>query len=267
MNDFLTSMLSLLVVATLVALIAHRLKLPYTVGLVLAGIALAVSPFQAGLTLTQSIIYEIILPPLLFEAAINIQWKDLRLDALPILTLALPGTLISAAFVTAALHFGLGWPMPPALMFGVLIAATDPVAVIAMFKDNGVRGRLRLLVESESLLNDGVAAVLFALALVWVQAAGQAHVSVGQIGGLLLVTVGGGILAGALCAGVAILLVCAAPRIIWWRAPSPPCWPIAPSCWPSIFTARACWPRSQPGCCWAISGWPRPKPASPAWSA
>lgn len=207
MNDFLTSMLSLLVVATLVALIAHRLKLPYTVGLVLAGIALAVSPFQAGLTLTQSIIYEIILPPLLFEAAINIQWKDLRLDALPILTLALPGTLISAAFVTAALHFGLGWPLPPALMFGVLIAATDPVAVIAMFKDNGVRGRLRLLVESESLLNDGVAAVLFALALVWVQAAGQAHVSVGQIGGLLLVTVGGGILAGALCAGVAILLV------------------------------------------------------------
>ncbi|WBO60166.1 cation:proton antiporter [Acidocella sp. MX-AZ03] len=89
----------------------------------------------------------------------------------------------------------------------MLIAATDPVAVIAMFKDNGVRGRLRLLVESESLLNDGVAAVLFALALVWVQAAGQAHVGVGQIGGLLLVTVGGGILAGALCAGVAILLV------------------------------------------------------------
>ena len=57
-------------------------------------------------------------------------------------------------------------------MFGVLIAATDPVAIIAMFKDNGVHGRVRLLVESESLFNDGVAAVLFVLVLAWAQAAG-----------------------------------------------------------------------------------------------
>ena len=61
--------------------------------------------------------------------------------------------------------FGLSWPVAPALLFGVLIAATDPVAVIAMFKDNGIEGRLRLLVESESLFNDGVAAVLFSLVL------------------------------------------------------------------------------------------------------
>ena len=58
-------------------------------------------------------------------------------------------------------------------MFGVLIAATDPVAVIAMFKDTGVKGRLRLLVESESLFNDGVAAVLFGFVLTWAQASGN----------------------------------------------------------------------------------------------
>ena len=52
-------------------------------------------------------------------------------------------------------------------MFGILIAATDPVAVIAMFKDNHITGRLRLLTESEALFNDGVAAVLFTLALDW----------------------------------------------------------------------------------------------------
>ena len=68
------------------------------------------------------------------------------------------------------MHF-LGWPAAPALVFSVLIAATDPIAVIAMFKDTGIKGRLRLLVESESLFNDGVAAVLFALALTWAQAA------------------------------------------------------------------------------------------------
>jgi monovalent cation:H+ antiporter, CPA1 family len=206
MNDFLTPMIALMIVAIAVALIAHRLRLPYTVGLVIAGIVLALSPVQVGLVLTHNIIFEIILPPLLFEAAINIQWKDLRQDAVPILILAIPGTMLAAILVTLAFHFGWGWRLQPALMFGVLIAATDPVAVIAMFKDNGVHGRLRLLVESESLLNDGVAAVLFALVLAWVQASGQAHPSTGQIVSLLTITVGGGIVAGAVCAGLAIML-------------------------------------------------------------
>ncbi|MDE2240556.1 MAG: sodium:proton antiporter [Rhodospirillales bacterium] len=207
MNDFLTSMIDLMIVAIAVALIARRLRLPYTVGLVVAGIGLAFSPIHLGVVLTQNIIFEIILPPLLFEAAINIQWKDLRQDALPILTLAILGTMIAATVVTAACHVLMKWPLQPALMFGVLIAATDPVAVIAMFKDNGVHGRLRVLVESESLLNDGVAAVLFALVLAWVQASGQVHLGPGQVARMLSITVGGGILAGAACAGLAIVLV------------------------------------------------------------
>jgi CPA1 family monovalent cation:H+ antiporter len=207
MNEFLTSMIDLMIVAIAVALVARRLRLPYTVGLVVAGIGLALSPINPGLVLTHNVIFELILPPLLFEAAINIQWKELQQDALPILTLAIVGTLLAATAVTLAFHFLLGWPLKPAMMFGVLIAATDPVAVIAMFKDNGVHGRLRLLVESESLLNDGVAAVLFALVLAWVQASGQAHLGTGQIAGLLAVTVGGGIVTGAVCAGLAIMLI------------------------------------------------------------
>ncbi len=207
MNDFLASMIDLMIVAIAVALIARKLRLPYTVGLVAAGIGLAFSPVHTGVVLTRNIIFEVILPPLLFEAALNIRWKDLRQDALPVLTLAIPGTLISAIFIAVASHVLLKWPLQPSVMFGVLIAATDPVAVIAMFKDNGVHGRLRLLVESESLLNDGVAAVLFALVLAWVQASGQGHPGPGQVAGLLAVTVGGGILSGAVCAGVAILLV------------------------------------------------------------
>ncbi|MDE1896788.1 MAG: sodium:proton antiporter [Rhodospirillales bacterium] len=207
MNDLLTSMIDLMIVAIAVALIARKLRLPYTVGLVAAGIGLAFSPVHTGVVLTRNIIFEIILPPLLFEAALNIRWKDLKQDALPVLTLAIPGTLISAIFIAVAAHVLLKWPLQPAVMFGVLIAATDPVAVIAMFKDNGVHGRLRLLVESESLLNDGVAAVLFALVLAWVQASGQGHPGPVQVAGLLSVTVGGGIISGAVCAGVAIILL------------------------------------------------------------
>ncbi|MDE1906213.1 MAG: sodium:proton antiporter [Rhodospirillales bacterium] len=207
MNDLLTSMIDLMIVAIAVALIARKLRLPYTVGLVAAGIGLAFSPVHTGVVLTRNIIFEVILPPLLFEAALNIRWKDLRQDALPVLTLAIPGTLISAIFIAVASHVLLQWPLQPAVMFGVLIAATDPVSVIAMFKDNGVHGRLRLLVESESLLNDGVAAVLFALVLAWVQASGLGHPGPGQVAGLLALTIGGGIAAGAVCAGLAMLLV------------------------------------------------------------
>jgi monovalent cation:H+ antiporter, CPA1 family len=205
-DTFLTKIIGLLVVAILVALIARRLKLPYTVGLVLTGIGLAISPVHVETILTHDLVFDVILPPLLFEAAINIHWTDLRRDAFPILILAVIGTILAAAVVATGLIWLLEWPLRPALLFGVLIAATDPVAVIAMFKDNGVGGRLRLLVESESLLNDGVAAVLFSLVLAWAMATGGATVTPSEVGSALLQTIGGGVLAGLLCAGGAIIV-------------------------------------------------------------
>src|SRR6185437_5874435 len=138
-----------------------------TVGLVATGMALAFSPLDVGFGLTHDFIYLVILPPLLFEAAIAIHWRELRRDMLPVLVLSTLGVAISAAVVASGIVWLLAWPPAAALVFGVLIAATDPVAVIAMFKDLGLKGRLRLLVASESLFNDGVAAVLFALALAW----------------------------------------------------------------------------------------------------
>jgi len=98
----------------------------------------------------------------------------------------------------------LAWPLPAALIFGVLIAATDPVAVIAMFKDTGITGRLRLIVESESLLNDGVAAVLFVIVLGWAQAMGQGSMTAGAIARDLALTAGGGVLVGLACGGVVV---------------------------------------------------------------
>jgi CPA1 family monovalent cation:H+ antiporter len=201
MNLILTNTVGLLVAAIVVALIARRIRLPYTVGLVAAGAALAFLPIATPLTLTHDFVFDIILPPLLFEAAINIHWPDLRRDALPVLMLAVLGTILSAAVVAGGVVAALGWPLRPALLFGTLIAATDPVAVIAMFKDNGVTGRLRLLVESESLFNDGAAAVLFTLVLAW------NGLTPAQATVTLLLTVGGGILAGLACASLAIAVV------------------------------------------------------------
>ena len=172
MDVILLRTVGLLVVAIFVAIIARRIHLPYTVGLVLTGVVLALARIDTGVVLTREIIFDGILPPLLFEAALNIRWSELRRDAVPVLTLAILGVVISALVVAIGTASLLGWPVSSALVFGVLIAATDPVAVIAMFKDTGVKGRFRLLVESESLLNDGVAAVLFALVLGYAQAAG-----------------------------------------------------------------------------------------------
>jgi CPA1 family monovalent cation:H+ antiporter len=204
MDVIVSNIVSLLVAAIVVALVARRLALPYTVGLVITGIALALSRVQTDIVLTRDFIFDLILPPLLFEAAISIHWKELRRDALPVLTLAILGTIVSAVVVAAGMTIFLGWPSRSAVLFGVLIAATDPVAVIAMFKDNRIGGRLRLLVESESLFNDGVAAVLFTLALAWAQSPDGTGISPSNAGWTLLLTVGGGIAVGLACAGASI---------------------------------------------------------------
>jgi monovalent cation:H+ antiporter, CPA1 family len=206
MDTVLTHTVSFLGVAILVAIIARRMRLPYTVGLVLTGIGLAVAGLETGAMLTHDFIFEVILPPLLFEAALSIRWRELRQDMLPVVALSTLGVVISAVVVAAGMAKFLAWPAAPALAFGVLIAATDPIAVLAMFKDTGIKGRLRLLVESESLFNDGVAAVLFALVLTWAQATDGSQLSTVSVGRTLAFMTGGGLLVGLACGAAAITL-------------------------------------------------------------
>jgi len=195
-----------LLIAALVALAARRLRLPYTVGLVLTGIGLAFAHVASGAALTRELIYQAFLPPLLFEAALNIPQRELRRDAVPVLLLAVFSVVVTAFVVAFGMARGAGWPWPSALVFGTLIAATDPVAVIALFKDNGVGGRLRLLLESESLLNDGVAAVLFTLTVAYA-ADGPSALHVGTTVATLARQVLGGVACGLLTGGLAIRLI------------------------------------------------------------
>ena len=103
MEMILSHTVGLLVVAIFVAMIARRFRLPYTVGLVITGIGLALTRVETEATLTHDFIFDVILPPLLFEAAISIHWSELRRDALPVLTLATLGVVISAAVVAAGM--------------------------------------------------------------------------------------------------------------------------------------------------------------------
>ncbi len=183
----------ILLIGAVVAIIARRLKVPYTVGLVVAGIVIAFLPLGFELQFSKELLFKILLPPLIFEAALYIHWKELKSDLLPVVTFASVGVLLSAGITASIMHFVVGWEWPMAALFGVLIAATDPVSVIATFKESKVEGRLRLLVEAESLFNDSTAAVAFAIALAF--AMGQT-LTVGAASLAMVLSVAGGIAAG-----------------------------------------------------------------------
>src|SRR5260370_27823665 len=144
----------LLLIAAVVAMLTRRLRLPYSVGLVAAGIILAILPFAPKVSLTKELIFTALLPPLLFEAAFYIHWEQLGRDFSVIVLLATLGVLRSACVTTIGMHYLARWQWLSALAFGVLIAATDPVSVIATFKEARAHGRLLVLIEAESLLND-----------------------------------------------------------------------------------------------------------------
>ena len=148
----------LLLIAAVVAMLAKRLRVPYSIGLVVAGIGVSLLPFVPYVELTKELIFIAFLPPLIFEAAFYLHWKDLKKDLPIILTLATLGVLLSAGTTAIGMRYLAQWTWMGALVFGVLIAATDPVSVIAAFKETEVTGRIRLLVEAESLFNDCTAA-------------------------------------------------------------------------------------------------------------
>lgn len=151
-------------VATLVAIAARRIRLPYTVALVLVGLLIAIRhPLDIGVT--PDLILALFVPPLIFEAAFHLDLRLLREALPPILTLAVPGVLLTTLFIGGIVALGTELSFGTAVVFGALIAATDPVAVVALFRELGVPRRLAMTVEGESLFNDGTAIVVFRIAL------------------------------------------------------------------------------------------------------
>jgi monovalent cation:H+ antiporter, CPA1 family len=193
----------LLLIASVVAMLTRRLHLPYSVGLVAAGMGLAVLPFSPAVQLTKELLFTALLPPLIFEAAFHLDWKQLWRDLPVVLVLATLGVAISAALTGAGMHYVAGWDWLSCAVFGILIAATDPVSVISTFREAKARGRLVLLVESEALFNDGIAAVAFAAAITF--ATGYTPTALETLT-ILAATIAGGLMCGAVVACVALLL-------------------------------------------------------------
>jgi len=204
-----------LTIAVIVGIFARQRRMPYTVGLVLVGLLIVLGyptirqleglPFLGNMLslldelihlndiLVRQIILGLMLPPIIFEAAFHLHFDDLRRDVGPIILFAIPGVIFTTLLVGGVVSWGIEIDFATAAVFGALIAATDPVAVVALFKALGVPRRLRVLLEGESLLNDGTAIVVFGMALS-VSNGETLQLSSGIID--FVITVGGGLLIG-----------------------------------------------------------------------
>jgi len=157
------AIIGLLLIAALVAIFVRRYRLPYTVGLVGIGLLIsAIYPEPLPKLISPEIILTLLVPPLIFEAAFHLRLEDLRRDLGFILLLAVPGVILTTLVVGGLISLAnIGIKIELAMVFGALIAATDPVAVVALFRRLGVPKRLQVMLEGESLFNDGTAIVLF----------------------------------------------------------------------------------------------------------
>ncbi|MEO1924666.1 MAG: cation:proton antiporter [Gammaproteobacteria bacterium] len=172
LSEVILVVMGLLTVAMIAAAICRNIPVPYTVFLVILGIILGSFArfypefeFLLEFQLTPDLVLFIFLPALIFESAINLDARLLMKDIIPVLVLAVPAMLISAGLIGLGLWAIQDFNIFHALLFGALISATDPVAVIALFKELGAPQRLTILVEGESLLNDATAIVFFNIIL------------------------------------------------------------------------------------------------------
>ena len=203
----------LLAFAVLMLPAARKMAFPYTVLLAAIGVflGLAEQTLTGSQTLgplgdflhalksfeiTADIVFFIFLPALVFEAALAIDVRRLFDDIAPILLLAIVGLLLSALAVGFSLHWVSGMGLIACLLLGAIVSATDPVAVVAIFKEVGAPKRLAILVEGESLFNDATAIVVFSILLTMLLGSSEAGLASGTFSFIQVFL--GGVLVGYL---------------------------------------------------------------------
>lgn len=198
----------LLFLSSVAAMVVHKRDLPYTVVLVVIGLGLGQLHVKEALNFTPELVLQVFLPALLFEAAWNAHLDEVKRTALPVAVLAVAGVVIAMAVVGGALTLTGALPLGFAMLVGAMIAATDPVSVLATFKALGLSPRLTTLVEAESLFNDGTAVVVFKIVAA-VVLAGKAFDPAFAVGDFLytvLVGIAVGVAMGALITRMVIII-------------------------------------------------------------
>lgn len=159
--EHLPTFVAILLVACFVGIAVKWIKMPYTIGLVLAGLMIGEFSLLPVVRMDPHMVLFIMLPPLLFTASYNIDLSKFRYVWGPVLLLGTIGVLISTIIIGCGLHYGLGMNALLGLIIGAILATTDPVAVVAIFQKLDVDEKTIYLMEGESLINDGIAVAVF----------------------------------------------------------------------------------------------------------
>ncbi len=158
-------LVALLIAMPLIAFISRRLRLQYTVAMVVVGLVVSVLPLRGDLEISPALAVTILLPGLVFEAAYRLDALELRRTFGGVALLAVPGVIVTAAVVAVVLHLATGLPLGESFIVGAIVSATDPVAVVATMRQLKAPPRLVTLIDAESLFNDGTAVLVYAIAL------------------------------------------------------------------------------------------------------
>lgn len=173
-------LVAMLATLPLIAFVAGRLRLSYTVVMVVVGLVVSVPPFGTNIIeISPELAVTLLLPGLVFEAAYRLDGNELRRSFGGVALLAVPGVLVSAAVVAVVLHLATGLSLDQSFVVGAIVSATDPVAVVATMRQLRAPSRLVTLIDAESLFNDGTAVLVYAIALAGL--AGEISLATGAV--------------------------------------------------------------------------------------
>jgi CPA1 family monovalent cation:H+ antiporter len=198
----LTIALFVIILSFVAAILGEKLKVSYTTVLILIGFTvsfLGISGELGNIPVDRTVILGLLVPPLIFEAAMRTRYATFRTVRKTVLALAIFGVVVSALASGAILNAGLGLPLAAALTFGVIVSPTDPVSVVNALKRIKAPERLTTILETEAYFNDATAVMLYPVAL---------SVSFSPLHeiGVFAYTLGGGVVVGLLVSGIAELL-------------------------------------------------------------
>ena len=198
----LTVMLLVVVLSFVGAILSEKLRVSYPTIMIVIGLVLSLPRIAGELSsipLDRNIILGIVVPPLIFEAAMRTQYETFRTVRKTVLILAVLGVILSAIFSGVALAISLGLPFAVALTFGVIVSPTDPISVVSILRRMKAPERLTTLLETEAYFNDATAVILYPIAI-------SLTFSPLQSMSLFAYTFGGGVLIGLVVSGIAELL-------------------------------------------------------------
>jgi CPA1 family monovalent cation:H+ antiporter len=198
----LTAALIVIIFAFVAAILSEKLKASYSTILIMIGLvlsALSVAGELTSFSLDRNMILGLVVPPLIFEAAMRTRYDIFRTVRKTVVALAIFGVVISALISGAVLHVALGLPLTVALAFGVIVSPTDPVSVVNVLRRAKAPERLTTVLESEAYFNDATAVILYPVAI-------SLSFNPLQSISLFAYTLGGGVLVGLIVSGLAELL-------------------------------------------------------------